>query len=233
MLECQFAADTLPTPQPLALPYNTVCNIVPTESTKPGNHLNFEKKRSRSEKTILPDPPTLAFLEKSRVFHKKSKGFSFRGTPKIIGKERKTRKKKARKIGKRKKQGNRKKQGLEGQGSEQLLEFRGILGAILGMAVTTEFIWKPYSRSNSRSFFFFKIWVVPVRQREGQWRVSKSLGTFTGFLGTLSHLLRKPPPFPRSGPRPVRLTKLGRGEKAPIPTLSVLLPWVPETHCLI
>ena len=37
----------------------------------------------------LPDPPTLAFLEKARVFSQKSKGFSLRGTPKILGKERK------------------------------------------------------------------------------------------------------------------------------------------------
>ena len=35
--------------------------------------------------------------------------------------------------------------------SEQLSEFRGILGASLGMALTTWFMWKPYSRSNSRS----------------------------------------------------------------------------------
>ena len=36
-----------------------------------------------------PDPPTLAFLEKARVFPQKSKGFSLRGTPKILGKGRK------------------------------------------------------------------------------------------------------------------------------------------------
>ena len=62
-----------------------------------------------------PDPPNLAFLEKARVFPRKGKGFSLRGTPKIVGKGRKNARK-ARKIGKRKKQGNRKKQGLEGQG---------------------------------------------------------------------------------------------------------------------
>ena len=33
-------------------------------------------------KNALPDPPTLAFLEKARVFPQKSKGFSLRGTPK-------------------------------------------------------------------------------------------------------------------------------------------------------
>ena len=37
----------------------------------------------------FPDPPTLAFLEKARVFPPKSKGFSLRGTPTILGKERK------------------------------------------------------------------------------------------------------------------------------------------------
>ena len=34
--------------------------------------------------------------------------------------------------------------------SEQRSEFRGILGAILGMALTTEFLWKPYSRLSER-----------------------------------------------------------------------------------
>ena len=48
------------------------------------------KKARRSKKAKdLPDPPILAFLEKARVFPQKSKGFSLRGTPKILGTERK------------------------------------------------------------------------------------------------------------------------------------------------
>ena len=35
-----------------------------------------------------PDPPNLAFLEKARVLPQKSKGFTLRGTPKILGKGR-------------------------------------------------------------------------------------------------------------------------------------------------
>ena len=65
---------------------------------------------------ILPDPPTLAFLEKKQGQPRKSKGFPLCGNARILGKERKKRTKKAREIGKRKKQGNRRKQGLEGQG---------------------------------------------------------------------------------------------------------------------
>ena len=38
---------------------------------------------------IIPDPPVLAFLEKARVFPKKARVFSLRGTPKLLGKERK------------------------------------------------------------------------------------------------------------------------------------------------
>ena len=74
---------------------------------------------------ILPNPgmpwsSNPCFFGKSKGFStKKNKGFSLRGTPKILGKGRKTQKK-ARKIGKRKKQGNRKKQGLEGQGAGSL-----------------------------------------------------------------------------------------------------------------
>ena len=37
----------------------------------------------------FPDPPILAFFGKARVFPQKRKGFSLRGTPKILGKERK------------------------------------------------------------------------------------------------------------------------------------------------
>ena len=62
-----------------------------------------------------PDPPTLAFLKKARVLPQKNKGFSLRGTPKILGKGRKAHKK-SKENRKQKKQGNRKKQGLEGQG---------------------------------------------------------------------------------------------------------------------
>ena len=40
-------------------------------------------------KVSIPDPPTLAFLEKSKGNPEKSKGFSLRGNPKILGKERK------------------------------------------------------------------------------------------------------------------------------------------------
>ena len=49
---------------------------------------------SGEEKAHNPDPPILAFLEKARVFPQKSKGFSLRGTPKILGKEREKRTKK-------------------------------------------------------------------------------------------------------------------------------------------
>ena len=38
---------------------------------------------------LYPDPPTLPFLKKARETPKKSKGSSLRGTPKILGKERK------------------------------------------------------------------------------------------------------------------------------------------------
>ena len=68
--------------------------------------------------------------------------------------------------------------------------FRGILGATLRMALTTYFMWKPYSRSNSRSdsrnwldakisaqilgAFYFKIGVVPAhetnRASSGGWK---------------------------------------------------------------
>ena len=41
-------------------------------------------------KNIIPDPPTLAFLKKSKGNTEKSKGFSLRGTPKILGKARKS-----------------------------------------------------------------------------------------------------------------------------------------------
>ena len=44
----------------------------------------------RNKKKTIPDPPTLAFLEKARVFPQKSKGFSLRGTPEILGKGRKS-----------------------------------------------------------------------------------------------------------------------------------------------
>ena len=47
-----------------------------------------------------PDPPTLAFLRKSKGTPKERKGFSLRGTPKILGKGREKHPKKARKIGK-------------------------------------------------------------------------------------------------------------------------------------
>ena len=38
---------------------------------------------------VDPDPPTLAFLKKNKGNPEKSKGFSLRGTPKILGKGRK------------------------------------------------------------------------------------------------------------------------------------------------
>ena len=56
----------------------------------------------------------LLFLEKSKGNPEKNKGFSPRGTPKILGKERKNAQK-TREIGKRKSKES-KKQGLEGQG---------------------------------------------------------------------------------------------------------------------
>ena len=63
-----------------------------------------------------PGPPILAFLEKARVFPQRSKGFSLRGTPKILGKERKKRTKKQGKSENEKSKEIEKKQGLEGQG---------------------------------------------------------------------------------------------------------------------
>ena len=57
----------------------------------------------------------LLFWKEQGFFPQKSKGFSLRGTPKILGKGRKTHKK-SKENRKTKKQGNRKKQGLEGQG---------------------------------------------------------------------------------------------------------------------
>ena len=67
-----------------------------------------------------PDPPTLPFLEKIKGNPESCKGFSLRGTPKILGKERKKRTKQAREIGKRKKQGNRKKQALDKEGKSAI-----------------------------------------------------------------------------------------------------------------
>ena len=58
--------------------------------------------------------------------HEKSKVSSLCGTPKILRKERKTHKKKTRKIGKRKKQGNRKKQEFT---AKSTAKFRGTYGA--------------------------------------------------------------------------------------------------------
>ena len=56
---------------------------------------NFPQNfRKLSAKTPFPDPPILAFLEKARAFPPKRKGFSLRGTPKILGKERKNAQKK-------------------------------------------------------------------------------------------------------------------------------------------
>ena len=60
---------------------------------------------------LFPDPPTLAFWGKKQGKPQKMPGFSLRGTPKILGKERKNA---------QKSKGNRKtkkKTGLEGQGS--------------------------------------------------------------------------------------------------------------------
>ena len=49
----------------------------------------------KSPKRVYPGPPTLAFLEKARVFSpQKSKGVSLRGTPKILGAARKKAQKK-------------------------------------------------------------------------------------------------------------------------------------------
>ena len=64
---------------------------------------------------------SLLFLEKARVFPQKSKGFSLRGTPKILGKERKNaqKSKENRKKEEKSKEIEEKKQGLEGQGWEK------------------------------------------------------------------------------------------------------------------
>ena len=66
-----------------------------------------------------PDPPILAFLEKARFFFsRKSKGFSLRGTPKILGKETKNaqKSKENRKTHKKSKEIEKKQGKKEGQG---------------------------------------------------------------------------------------------------------------------
>ena len=70
----------------------------------------------RTDFFAFPDPPTLAFLEKARVFPQKSKGVSLRGTPKILGKERKNARKSKGNRKTKKARKSKKKQGLEGQG---------------------------------------------------------------------------------------------------------------------
>ena len=68
-----------------------------------------------------PDPPTLAFLKKKGNPGKKQ-GFSLRGTPKILGKERKNAQEKQGKS-ENKKARKSKKQGLEGQGQPKKVRF--------------------------------------------------------------------------------------------------------------
>ena len=59
------------------------------------------------------------FFEKSRETPKKNKGFSLRGTPKILGKGRKNAQKKQGKSENEKSKEIKKKQGLEGQGTQK------------------------------------------------------------------------------------------------------------------
>ena len=63
-----------------------------------------------------PDPPTLAFFGKSKGWSRKKQGFSLRGTPQILGNERKNAPK-SKGNRKTKKQGNRKKVRIGGSGS--------------------------------------------------------------------------------------------------------------------
>ena len=86
-------------------------------------------KNSRSDcktcKTLTLQP--FLFWKKAGETPKKSKGFSLRGTPKMLEKKVKTHKE-ARQIGLKskeieKKQGHRKRQGWEGQGKQELPEF--------------------------------------------------------------------------------------------------------------
>ena len=56
--------------------------------------LGPKKSQTELEKSQNPDPPTLAFWQKSKGNPEKSKGFSPRGTPKILGKDREKRTKK-------------------------------------------------------------------------------------------------------------------------------------------
>ena len=81
------------------------------------NHYIFNSK-------TIPDPPILAFLEKARAFPQKSKGFSLRGTPKILGKERQNAQK-SKENRKTKKARKSKKQGLEGQGLNHVTVIAG------------------------------------------------------------------------------------------------------------
>ena len=88
-----------------------------------------------------PDPPTLALLKKARETPQKSKGCSLRGTPKILGKERKNALKKK---GNRKKKNmeNKKKQGLEGQGNLSTSNFQSEVGEVFGEIGTSGEVWK-------------------------------------------------------------------------------------------
>ena len=47
------------------------------------------QQENRQKLSYYPDPRILAFLEKAGVSPQRSKGFSLRGNPKILGKERK------------------------------------------------------------------------------------------------------------------------------------------------
>ena len=64
----------------------------------------------------LPDPPTLAFLEKARAFPQKSKDFSLRGSPEILGKGRKNAQKKSKENRKMKRARKSKKARIGGSG---------------------------------------------------------------------------------------------------------------------
>ena len=75
----------------------------------------------QNKKYMFRDPPILVFFLENARKPRKNKGFSLRGTPKILGKERKKRTKKKGKSENEKKKGNKKKTRIGGSGFMCLL----------------------------------------------------------------------------------------------------------------
>ena len=91
--------------------------------------LRWRKNESQMHVSGVPWPSNPCFFrekkkKKARAFPEKSKGFSLRGTPKILGKERKNAPKSKEKQGKRRKQGKRTKTRIAGS-SKNNLPFTG------------------------------------------------------------------------------------------------------------